>query len=396
LNSYFATPDNSLTVWGDQGGINILADYGLAALWVTYLSDHYGGSDTIRYYVQSGVTGIEGVEAALGYYGYVESFFDVYYDFRLANLLRDESGPYSYTSLDLNDPEIDPVRMYSYSKQPTWVSGTDYGNTITTLGYDTGIAKVGPFGTDYVGMDANVKDRLHFNGDDLVVYGWTMTPYGWYSGAENLIDTLLYGETYVDPADPTLTMTTYWDIEDYWDFGFIQVSTDGGMTWTSLENEYTTYDYDPAAHPDIIANLPGLTSWSGFIDPDGWITMSFDLTAYAGETVQIGFRYMTDWATLYEGWYISEASVGGVPLTLTPLYPEADFQVTVVTFYSDGTRMVTEIQLDDIEETGPGPMNAPGATNSILVVSSNALAGFADYRFKTTPVKGRTLNLLFG
>ncbi len=31
LNAYFATPDNSLTLWGDQGDINILADYGAAA-----------------------------------------------------------------------------------------------------------------------------------------------------------------------------------------------------------------------------------------------------------------------------------------------------------------------------------------------------------------------------
>lgn len=31
INSYLATPDNSLTAWGDQGDINILADYGAGA-----------------------------------------------------------------------------------------------------------------------------------------------------------------------------------------------------------------------------------------------------------------------------------------------------------------------------------------------------------------------------
>ncbi|TFH27289.1 MAG: peptidase M6, partial [Promethearchaeota archaeon] len=37
IDSYFATPDNSLTEWGDQGDINILADYGVAMLWTIYL-----------------------------------------------------------------------------------------------------------------------------------------------------------------------------------------------------------------------------------------------------------------------------------------------------------------------------------------------------------------------
>jgi len=50
----------------------------------------------------------------------------------------------------------------------------------------------------------------------------------WYSGAENLMNVLLLGEAYVDEADPILSFNTYWDIEDYWDFGFVQVSTDTG------------------------------------------------------------------------------------------------------------------------------------------------------------------------
>jgi len=326
FNSYFATPDNSLTVWGDQGDINILADYGVAALWTIYLSDHYGGGDLIRTYVQSGIPGIEGINAALQTLRYKKwiTFETIYRDWRIANLIRSDHpghGRYNYKSIDLNDPEIIPVRMYEESGLPVdWTKGTDYGSTTTILGYDTGVSRIYTFGSDYIKFTdwprRNAK-LLAFDGDDTAIYGWSMTEDGlWYSGAENLMDTLLVGEAYVDPTDPTLEITTYWDIEDFWDFGFVQVSTDGGTTWISLENEYTTYNYDPAAHPNIVANLPGLTSWSEFITPDGWVTMSFDLTAYAGQTVLIGFRYMTDWATLYEGWYISEATVSGIPLVL--------------------------------------------------------------------------------
>jgi hypothetical protein len=391
LNSYFATPDNSLTVWGDQGDINILADYGAAALWVAYLSDHYGGADLIRYFVQSGIPGIEGINNALAAFGYKRKFEDVYYDWRLANLIRSDfpgCGKYNYKSINLNDPEIIPVRIYEIGGLPVpWKKGTDFGNTITILGYDTGVSKIGPFGTDYIAFENWTRPGLiFFDGDDTALYGWTfLEEYGvWWSNGENLMDTLLVGKAYVNPSNPTLVLTTYWDIEEGWDFGFVQVSTDGGQTWTSLENEYTTYEHDPEAHPAIVANLPGLTGWS-----EDWITMDFDLSAYSGMNVLVGFRYMTDWATLYEGWYIASASVSGVELTLTPVYPEADFQVTVIYAYIiDGKTlyMPFDMWLCDKTEIGMSLAYAKKPNYVILAISPTMRKGWVDYKFKAEPL----------
>jgi hypothetical protein len=64
MNSYFFTPDNSLTEWGDQGDINILADYGAAALWTMYLADRYGASFLQQYFNQGG-GGTDGISYAL-------------------------------------------------------------------------------------------------------------------------------------------------------------------------------------------------------------------------------------------------------------------------------------------------------------------------------------------
>jgi hypothetical protein len=390
LNSYFYTPDNSLTEWGDQGDINILADYGAAALWTIYLSDHYGGANLIRYFVQSGVPGIEGVNNALAHFKYKVTFYDVYHDWRLANLIRKDfpgCKKYNYKSLNLNSPEINPVRIYEVGGLPVpWTKGTDFGNTITILGYDTGVSTIGPFGTDYIAFENWTRPGvIYFDGDDIAVYGWRLTTEGyWWSNGENLMNALLVGKASVDPADPTLNLTTYWDIEDYWDFGFVQISTDSGKTWTSLENEYTTYEHDPDAHPDIIANLPGLTGWS-----EDWVTMSFDLSAYAGQTVLVGFRYMTDWATLYEGWYIQSASVSGKPLTLAPVYPEVDFQVTVVYAYViDGMTLYipSDVRLKDSTETGSELAYAKKPNYVILVVSPVMRKGSVDYKFKVAPL----------
>ncbi len=396
INSFLYTPDNSLTLWGDQGDINILADYGAAQLWATYLNDHYG-EEFLGYFVQAGIGGIDGINAALEYFGYEERFDDVYHDWRLANLIRSDfpgCGKYNYETFDLR--EADPIFTHPISGLPVpWTKGTDFGTTITILGRDTGVSMVGPYGSDYIAFKNWKKFGLiSFDGDDVATptYEWMyLADEGmWYSGAHNRMDVLLGGSAYVDSADPTLEMTTYWDIEDYWDFGFVQVSTDGGKTWVSLENEYTTYDHDPDAMGAIVANLPGLTSWSGYITEDGWVTMEFDLSAYAGQTVLIGFRYMTDAAVLYEGWYISSASVSSTPLELAPIYPEADFQVTVVyAFEIDGCTiyMPLDMWLKDETETGLAAAFAKGPIYVILVVSPIQHQGFVDYSFKATTLK---------
>jgi immune inhibitor A len=393
INSYLHTPDNSLTIWEDQTDINILADYGAAQLWATYLNDQYG-EELIGYFVQAGVPGVEGINAALAHFGYTETFNDVFRDWRIANLLRTDfpgCGKYNYKTIDMQ--MADPIFTHEISGLPVPpTKGTDFGTTITILGYDTGVSEIGPYGSDYIVLnDWKRTGKILFDGDDIATYGWTMTADGWYSGAANLMNTLLFGEAYVDSADPTLELTTYWDIEDFWDFGFVQVSTDGGETWISLENEYTTYDYDPSAHPDIIANLPGLTSWSGFITPDGWVTMEFDLAAYQGETVLIGFRYMTDWFTTYEGWYISDASVSGEALTLTPVYPEADFKVTAIHAFVMGKCIIyipVDMWLCDETEWGM-TLGLKKPSYTILIVSNLSEKGFVDYEFKANRLFGR-------
>jgi len=355
-----------------------------------YLSDHYGGADIIRNYVQSGLAGIEGVNAALAAFGHSENFYDVYHDWRLANLIRSGSGKYNYKSIDLND--YDPIAVHTEVGLPVPLKmGTDYGNTYTTLGYDTGISMVGTFGSDYIEFTNWGKTGLiSFNGDEgAFVPGWEMVDGEWYSGAQDLLNTLIATEVYVDPADPTLNLTTYWDIEDFWDFGFVQVSTDGGewdSTWTSLENEYTTYDHDPDAIITAVENLPGLTSWSGFITEDGIVTMTFDLSAYAGETIHLGFRYVTDWGTLYEGWYLLEAAVDGTDIlsTLDYVYPAVEWMVTLV--YEISTPWFTiyttrDMTLNDMNEGTIFAFSKYGV-KAILVVSPTMERGFADYAFE--------------
>ncbi|MFX1415304.1 MAG: hypothetical protein ACFFC0_00770 [Promethearchaeota archaeon] len=390
INSYLATPDNSLTAWEDQGGINVLADYGAAALWAIYLSDHYG-AEFLSYYVGAGIAGIEGINAALAYFGYTETFDDIFHDWKLANLIHSDfpgGGKYNYVTLDLGGEDAEQARVYEIEKLPVPTTfGSDFGTTVTILGYDTGVTNLGPYASDYIALTKWQKQKpwmkqLAFDGDDFAqVPGWTLTDGLWYSGAANLMNTLIFGEAFVDPADPTLMMYTYWDIEDYWDFGFVQVSTDGGMTWTSLENAYTTYDHDSGAIDTAVNNLPGLTGWS-----EDFLTLEFDLSAYAGTDVLVGFRYVTDWNTLYEGWYIEDSvTVSGEYVELGPYLPEADFQVTLV-YYTKFKGdyfpfFVWDLDLDSMTEEGTSLVMPPHRGYVVLVVSAVQNSGLADYSF---------------
>jgi hypothetical protein len=144
---------------------------------------------------------------------------------------------------------------------------------------------------------------------------WTSVYIPWlyehflYSGMGDLMDNwLIVPLDLTNVSTATLTLNHYYDMEDYWDFGFVQVSTDGGHTWTSLwDNEGLMTDItDPGAHPKVKANVPGFTCWS-----EMFVTSTFDLSPYTGQNIHLAFRYVTDWLYFYEGWYINWVLVEG-------------------------------------------------------------------------------------
>lgn len=104
-------------------------------------------------------------------------------------------------------------------------------------------------------------------------------------------------------SSATLDFWTWYDIEENWDFGFVQVSTDGEH-WTSLATPHTTYDLDPDGYPAIRANLPGYTGSSG-----GWLHEAVDLSPYCGGPLYLRFRYMTDWALNGTGFFVDDVTV---------------------------------------------------------------------------------------
>lgn len=441
---FLATPDNSLTVWGDQGGYNILADYGAAFLWSMYVADHYG-HDFWQRYVQGDLTipdlKLSAISRITGLLPEGIDFYDVFHDWRIANLIHSDKpgdGKYNYKSFDLGD--VYPMTIHDMpGTDIDWTSAAEeFGYTIThpstfypdgitldpVFAPPDGVTTVGPFSTEYIRFpDLRGLDYFFFDGADLAEYPFEWQRFytvgedpmsvldgSWWSGPYGeLKNILLAGEVFVDAGDPTLDLLTYWDIEDDywntgsfagWDFGFVQVSTDGGETWISLENMYTSTDAVDGAHYGIVDNLPGLTGWTWYYTGDWYtpIPMSFDLTAYAGQDVLLGFRYMTDWNTEYDGWFITQADVSGASIMddLANIPKEADFMISIVEAKITPSGNVQCKQVQDMwlkcDETELGVTVAlirSEAKDAILVISYTGQFGTVDYEFKAKSYRWR-------
>ncbi len=96
-------------------------------------------------------------------------------------------------------------------------------------------------------------------------------------------DTALQIATITVPAAATLDFMTFFDAELDFDYGYVEVSTDG-TTWVPLASEITT---TTNPYGQNLGN--GITGTSG-----GWVPASFDLSDYSGQQVSLRFRYVSD------------------------------------------------------------------------------------------------------
>ena len=86
-------------------------------------------------------------------------------------------------------------------------------------------------------------------------------------------------------VNPVFEYSIWYDIEKNWDYGYFQISIDGGKTWNVLPSKYTSDD-----NPIGNAFGPGYTGQSG-----GWLRERIDLKNYSGEKdLFIRFQYITD------------------------------------------------------------------------------------------------------
>lgn len=116
------------------------------------------------------------------------------------------------------------------------------------------------------------------------------------------------------PATEVPISLIFWNhqtIEDStggcFDGAVIEISTNGGASYTRLEAQIQVLPYDGLVDGGFANPIAGTNAWCG--DPRDWSKVIADLSAFAGQTVKIRFRHATDNSVGREGWYVDEMTV---------------------------------------------------------------------------------------
>lgn len=124
--------------------------------------------------------------------------------------------------------------------------------------------------------------------------------YEWWSNQGDMIDnTLEINRSFLIGGTPAwIEFWAWYDIEEDWDYAYVEVSEDG-ENWVSIPGNITTNE-----NPNGNNLGNGITGSS-----DGWVKATFDLGAFYGKNIKIRFRYKTDQYINYSGITIDDIKV---------------------------------------------------------------------------------------
>jgi hypothetical protein len=239
-------------------------------------------------------TGVDAVTGALQRQGHQVTFDDVFKDWVVANYVNDGrvgDGRYDYDALGTRASTDKRVIRY-----PTTINGDAH-----------------EYGTDYISLERGTGDTaITFQGAATVPLLATQAHSGkqfWYSNRRDASEmnlTRSFDLSSVSRA--TLQYWTWYQIEGDFDYGYVEVSTDDGQTWTMQKTPHTT-DTNPNGtnYGDGYSGPSGHDPKSA--EPPRWVQERLDLSAYAGKRIQVRFQYVTDEGYHAPGWAIDDISI---------------------------------------------------------------------------------------
>ncbi|HEU5472654.1 MAG TPA: hypothetical protein VFV67_18565 [Actinophytocola sp.] len=298
-------PQNSLNMWGEGTPNEVLADYGHAYSLMLFLFDRYGADFMSRLHQDGELQGLASLDAALEAEG-VADMYKVLHDFQSMVLLDKPIGD-ARPGIVLGVPK---ARVTTPSLRSTINQANPKINN--TPG-------AGPNGADFVPLQAangtvlNGRDlrSLSFQGSRTLPpkpLAWTVVPDDpdrpnnpvLWSGNENNLNATAVTSVTVPTADPTLRFLAKYGAEFGFDYGYVVVSTDGGATYTAVAGDKT-----------IAAPFgPGLNGTTEGFEPH-----TFSLAAYAGQTILLGLRYVSDGGINEGGLLVDDVTIGATPVS---------------------------------------------------------------------------------
>ena len=136
-------------------------------------------------------------------------------------------------------------------------------------------------------------------------------------------------------TNPKLSFWTKFDIENNWDYGQVEISTNNGSTWTPLAGSYTnlgTGTFQPNGQP----------LYDG--TQTNWVREEISLSGYTSSQVKLRFKLKTDGSVQKDGWYVDDISI--------IVYTAASVQLTaLIEGMYDGTTMIPDTVTVELHNT---------------------------------------------
>ena len=296
---YADQPDMQLNTWVDNDSPDFSAHYGQSFLYLAYFLDRFGEEATkaLTSNPENDLQSVDDTLAALNITdpqtGEPVTADDVFMDWAATLYLADDSvsdGRYIYKNYQ-DAPQVSSA-VQSVSDCPQSLVGT-----------------VNQYGMDYYSIECAGDHTLTFTGSTVV--GLLPTdPYAgeyvfWSNRGDESDMTLTREFDFTGVSAPiNLSFAMWHDLETDYDYVFLEASTDG-QNWEILTTPSGT-DEDPSG------NSYGW-GWNG--QTNGWVTEEVDLSAFAGQKVQIRFEYVTDAAINGEGFLLDDVRVDAIGYT---------------------------------------------------------------------------------
>ncbi len=118
---------------------------------------------------------------------------------------------------------------------------------------------------------------------------------------------LMIGPFDISPQCDCMELCHYYYSESGFDGGNVKVSTDGGTTWQII-TPFGGYDDILDSEAYIAECVAGEETFTG--DSTTFVRDCFDLSAYDGQTVMVGFFFGSDSSVAYYGWYLKWVKIG--------------------------------------------------------------------------------------
>jgi immune inhibitor A len=293
--AYVGDPDLQLTDWSGDTGIDA-PHYGQSFLYLAYFLDRFGEEAT-KAVTGNPVDDLKSIDNTLEQLnitdpqtGQLVTADDVFMDWAAALYLKDGNvgdGRYTYHN-------------YPDAPQP---SATDVISDCPQSALDR---SVNQYGIDYIKVDCAGDFKLHFSGSTVAgllpvaVYSGR---YAFWSNKGNASDmTLTHEFDFTNVSNPiTLSYQTWFDVEQDWDYLYLEASTDG-KTWEILTTPSGTDDNPSGAS----------YGWAYTGSSGDWKQEQVDLSQFAGQKVQLRFEYITDLGVNGEGLLLDDVRVDAI------------------------------------------------------------------------------------